>query len=133
MEVRGSSVKLHTDNDTLRTLYISSSESLNLSVLKSAVIVVEAFAASAGRGSEVTKLLQLPVSPASQMFVASISYSCDLLNAGCTVQTGAKLTDEQGNSISICIVCSGSDSLFMPFFAGFFLFEGAHQLGKSPG
>jgi hypothetical protein len=124
MEVRGSSIKLHTDNDTLRSLYISSSESLNLSVLKSAVIVVEAFAASAGRGSEVTELLQLPVSPASQMFVASISYCCDLLNAGCTVQTGAKLTDEQGNSISICIVCSGSDSLFMPFSAGFFLFEG---------
>jgi hypothetical protein len=75
------SIELHVLESALSCLKISSRQSLNLAILKSAIIVIETFASRASRGSEVSEVFHLPVSPPSKMFVTGVTDLVDFFDA----------------------------------------------------
>jgi hypothetical protein len=99
-------------------LHISSGQSLYFSLLKRAIIVVETFTASASRSSQIGKVLELPVSPASQMLIANITNLSDFFNACTTVKACTELTDEQRNTVPLSIFVSGRETLRVPILTG---------------
>jgi len=117
VEEMSRSVELHVLKSTLGCLEVGSSQSFNLCVLKSTVIIIEALAASSSWSSQISKILHLPISPTSKMLVTWVTNLIDFINADWAIQAGTKFTDKQRNTKSLGILISYKESLVMPVFA----------------
>lgn len=65
-------------------------------------------------GGGIIEVLELPVSPASQMLIADISYSVDLIDTVVILSATAELTDKEGDSVALCILSTSANTVLVP-------------------
>ena len=117
LEVSRASVEVHGLKGALGEGQVRSGEGLDLVVLHSVVIVVEAFAACACRGGQILVVLELPVSPTDEVLISSVSYLGDLLLARTVSQAGTELRDNERDAQALSVFGPHADPVFMPLFA----------------
>ena len=114
VEFGGVRVEAHRSQSALSPGHVGAGQGLHLVVLKSTVLVPEAFRAGARGSGQISIGLELPVGPSDEMDVGLGSDLVDLLGAGTFGEAGSKLTDEKRDSKTLGIFGSLIHRLLMP-------------------
>ena len=112
--MRGASVEFHGAERALSVREVRAGQSLDLVVLEGSILVPETLAASAGRGRKVSVCLELPVCPAYEVVVSCVTDLVDLLRAGAFSQAGTELSDNEGHTKALSILCTLANTFLVP-------------------
>jgi len=88
---------------TLSKHHVSSWECLDLPVLEGAILIVESLWSSTCRCSQISVVLELPISPTSNILVSCVTHRINFGCAICVSQTRAKLRNKEGEVKSLCV------------------------------
>lgn len=102
---------------SLCVLKIGASQSFNLPFLQGSVLIVEPFRTGSSYCRQICVELELPVTPADQIFVTNLSHLIYLLSATFLSHARTKFSQHKGDSHLCCIRISGSNFVSMEFEA----------------
>lgn len=104
--------ELHASGLTLSILHVGSCKSLDLVLLKRAVLVVEAFGGGLSCGCQIVEGLELPVSPTSKDSVGVFSHLSNFSDTRVYISACSKFTHQEWNLEVLGILAHSHEFVF---------------------